>query len=110
MIAKALFHLVQGGLHKPLSDAMGPAARSAKAYADVVAELAHAKAGKPAPNNSKEAAPLVPIYIGIDHEQQEPLREVNCIISSGMSALCCMLQLTIHRTLMAADVLVETWR
>lgn len=51
--------------------------RSAKVYTEGIVALAHANAGKDLPETHKEPVPLVPIYIGVDREPQEPLREVN---------------------------------
>lgn len=50
--------------------------KSAKLYAETISAAAHAKHGKPVPDSEREPVPLVPIYIAVDRDNHEPLREV----------------------------------
>lgn len=78
-----------GAAAPPAQAAPAEAVPSAKAFAQRVAELAYASAGKPAPpppGADKAAVPLVPIYVGIDRNVErngatveEQLREVGVV-------------------------------
>ncbi|KAF8062976.1 hypothetical protein HT031_003815 [Scenedesmus sp. PABB004] len=65
-------------MEAPPPGAPGPGPRSARAFVERITALAHAKAGRPAPErDAPPAVPLVPIYIGVDRpEPQEALREM----------------------------------
>jgi hypothetical protein len=55
---------------------MEPAVKqSATGFIYRINDLAHAAAGKPTPETTKESVPLVPIYIGVDRDHEQ-LREV----------------------------------
>lgn len=85
--------------------------RSAKAYSDSVTALAHAKAGKEVPETHRDPVPLVPIYIGVDREPQEPLREVMSVFNRLAVLLGCNGAAADHTIMLhTADVSLQTWR